>query len=137
EDIGPRPDELLIGLVVLVGNTRSRTGGKRIDVDVALIVTGRGQAGLESGDVLGDCLRAGVADLPGGRGELDLLGGGGPRVWVSIDVREEVAVASVGEARQDDLAVRRAIRWGVPQVVVGQLESAGAGEGVVPPSAVV
>src|SRR5699024_4435446 len=61
----------------------------------------------------------------------------GSRVWVSIDVREEVAVASVGEARQDDLAVRRAIRWGVPQVEVVELESTGAGEGVVPPSAVV
>ena len=66
-----------------------------------------------------------------------MLAGGGSRVWVSIDVREEVAVASVGEARQDDLAVRRAIRWGVPQVEVVELESTGAGEGVVPPSAVV
>src|SRR5699024_133501 len=137
EDIGPSPDELLIGLVVLVGNAGGRAGGKRMDVAVALIVSGGGEAGLEVRDVAGDLLLTNVADRAGGLRKLDLVAGGGTRIWVSIDVREEIAVASVGEARQDDLAVRRTIRRGVPQVVVRQLEPAGAGEGVVPPGAVV
>src|SRR5699024_9961962 len=40
QHFGPRPDELLFGLVVLIGDAGGRTGGQRIDVTVALVVTG-------------------------------------------------------------------------------------------------
>src|SRR5699024_8622494 len=96
EDIGPCPDELLIGLVVLVGDAGGRAGGKRIDVAVALIVSGGGEAGLEVRDVLRDCLLADVADRPGGLGELRLCAGAGAGEGRLVHLREEVAVAAVG-----------------------------------------
>src|SRR5699024_369096 len=116
-----RPDELLFGLVVLIGDAGGRTGGQRIDVTVALVVTGSRETLLEVRDVAGHLLLADVADRTGRLRELDLIAGGSACLRIGVDIREEIAVPAVGEAREHDAAVRRAVRRGLPQVVVGEL----------------
>ena len=137
QHIGPRPDEFLIGLVVLVGDAGGRTGRQCVDVACALVVARGSQTGLEVRDITVDLVLADVADRAGGLRELRLSTGIGARVGIGVDVREEIAVATVRETREHDVARRRTVRRDLPQIEVVELETTGAGERVVPPGTIV
>src|SRR5699024_2609543 len=102
-----------------------------------VIVSGRGQTGLEVRDVLSDLILADVADRPCGLGELRLRSGVSTSVGVRVDLREQIAISAVGEARQDNIAGRRPVGRLFEDVAVVELESGGAGAGGVPVRAVV